>query len=245
MTLTGKKALVTGGSRGIGAAIALLLAERGCDVAITYASAKEAAEALVSKAQSMGRTAIALCADAADPTAVRQAVDQAAKALGGLDILVNNAGIGRYGTLRELSEDDIDAQLAINIKGVIAATQRALAHLGHGGRVINIGSCLANRVPAPGFTVYAMTKAALDGFTRGLARELGSSGITVNVVHPGPTDTDANPSSGPQADFQRQLTATGSYGTPADVAHMVAFLAQPSSGQLTGSAFAVDGGTNA
>jgi 3-oxoacyl-[acyl-carrier protein] reductase len=243
--LIGKRALVTGASRGIGAAIALALAEKGADVAITYERSAERAAELVRAIEAKGRRGFAIQADSADAEAVKRSVDQAAESLGGLDILVNNAGIARGGPVADASLADIDALLAVNIRSVILASQAAIKHLPEGGRIVSIGSCLAERVPFPGVTVYSMTKSALLAFTRGLARELGPRGITVNLVHPGPTDTDMNPATGEQADGQRAITALGHYGKPEDVAAAVAFLASPSARQITGIGISVDGGTNA
>lgn len=243
--LAGKRALVTGASRGIGAAIALALAEKGADVAITYERSAERAVEVVCAIEAKGRRGFAIQADSADAEAVKRSVDEAAQSLGGLDILVNNAGIARGGQVADASLADIDALLAVNIRSVILASQAAIKHLPEGGRIVSIGSCLAERVPFPGVTVYSMTKSALLAFTRGLARELGPRGITVNLVHPGPTDTDMNPATGEQADGQRALTALGHYGKPEDVAAAVAFLASPGARQITGTGISVDGGANA
>jgi NAD(P)-dependent dehydrogenase (short-subunit alcohol dehydrogenase family) len=244
MSLSGKTAVVTGGGRGIGAAIAMRLAELGCDVGILYASDTGSADRVVAQIEENGRRGLALRADSADQRALEQAIGTIAASLGGLDILVNNAGIGRYGMIDELSDADIDAMLAVNIRGVVSATRAALSHMRAGGRIVMVGSCLADRVASPGFSVYALTKSALTGLTHGLARDLGPRRITVNIVHPGPTDTDANPADGPQADYQRQLLVTGTYSRPEDIAAMVAFLVQPAAANVTGAAFAVDGGAN-
>lgn len=243
--LAGKRALVTGASRGIGAAIALALAKRGADVAITYQSSDAAAKQVVSAIEALGQRAFAIKADSADAQAVIGSVDQAAEQLGGLDILVNNAGIGRPGLLADLSLDQIDALLDVNVRGVIVASKTAIAHLPEGGRIISIGSSAAERVSVPGMSVYAATKSALLALTRGLARELGPRGITVNIVHPGSTDTELNPATGDFADVQRAFTALGRFGKPEDVAEAVAFLAGPSAGQITGTGLVVDGGANA
>lgn len=243
--LTGKRALVTGASRGIGAAIALALAEQGADVAITYERSADKAAEVVRAIEGKGRRGFAIQADSADAAAVKRSVDEAAQRLGGLDILVNNAGIARGGPVAEQSLVDIDALLAVNIRSVVLASQAAIAHLPEGGRIVSIGSCLAERVPFGGVTVYSMTKSALLAFTRGLARELGSRGITVNLVHPGSTDTDMNPADGPQSDVQRANSALGHYGKPEDVAAAVAFLASPAAKQITGTGITVDGGANA
>ena len=243
--LIGKRALVTGASRGIGAAIALALADRGADVAITFERSADRAAEVVRAIEAKGRRGLALQADSADAAAVTRSVDQAAAELGGLDILVNNAGIARYGLVAEMSVADIDALLNVNVRAVVLASQAAVPHLGQGGRIVSIGSCLAERVPFPGVTVYSMTKSALLAFTRGLARELGPRDITVNLVQPGGTDTDMNPAVGAQADAIRDLTPLGRYGTPNDVAAAVTFLASPAGRQITGSVVTVDGGLNA
>lgn len=243
--LAGKRALVTGASRGIGAAIALALAERGADVAITYERSAERAAEIVRAIEAKGRCAIAIQADSADASAVKRSVDEAAERLGGLDILVNNAGIARGGPVAEMSLADIDAILDVNVRSVVLASQAAIPHLTDGGRIVSIGSCLGERVPFPGVTVYSMSKSALLSFTRGLARELGPRGITVNLVQPGSTDTDMNPADGAQADMQRAMTALGHYGKPDDIAAAVAFLASPAARQITGTTITVDGGANA
>ncbi|WP_338721546.1 3-oxoacyl-ACP reductase family protein [Pseudomonas tolaasii] len=244
-TLNGKRALVTGASRGIGKAIALALAAEGADVVITYERSREKAEAVVAQIKAGGRNAVALQADSADARAVKNSVDQAAEALGGLDILVNNAGIFQYGTLETLDLATLDAVIDVNIKSVIIASQAALAHLPNGGRIINLGSCLAEQVPTAGLSVYSMSKSALIAFTKGLARDLGPRGITVNIVHPGPTDTDMNPADSEKAAASKAGIALGHYGTSEDVAAAVAFLASPGARQITGAGLLVDGGVNA
>lgn len=243
--LAGKRALVTGASRGIGAAIALALADRGADVAITYERSVERAAEVVRAIEAKGRRAIAIRADSAEASAVKRSVDEAAEGLGGLDILVNNAGIARGGALAEMSLADIDAILDVNVRAVVLASQAAIPHLKEGGRIISIGSCLGERVPFPGVTVYSMSKSALLSFTRGLARELGPQGITVNLVQPGSTDTDMNPADGAQSDMQRSMTALGHYGRPEDIAASVVFLASVAARQITGTTITVDGGANA
>jgi len=243
--LAGKRALVTGASRSIGAAIALALADRGADVAITYERSVERAAGIVRAIEAKGRRAIAVQADSADASAVRRSVDETAESLGGLDILVNNAGIARGGPVAEMSLADVDAILDVNVRSVVLASQAAIPHLTEGGRIISIGSCLGERVPFPGVTVYSMSKSALLSFTRGLARELGPRGITVNLVQPGSTDTDMNPADGAQSDTQRAMTALGHYGKPEDIAAAVAFLASPAARQITGTTLTVDGGANA
>lgn len=243
--LAGKCALVTGASRGIGAAIAITLAERGADVVLTYQHSAAAAKTVVGTIEALGRRAFAIQADSGDAIAVAASVDKAATLLGGLDILVNNAGIGPSGMLVDMPLEQINALLDVNIRGVIVASKAAIPHLTNGGRIISIGSSAAERVSVPGMSVYAATKSALLALTRGLARELGPRGITVNIVHPGSTDTDLNPAEGDFADVQRALTALGRFGKPEDVAAAVAFLASPEAGQITGTGIVVDGGANA
>ena len=243
--LSGRRALVTGGSRGIGAAIVRRLAADAAMVAFTYAASPGPAENLRAEVSARGGTAVAIKADSADAQQVTDAVDQAVTALGGLDILVNNAGVSTSGVVESFPLQDFDRMLAVNVRGVFVAIQRAIPHLGTGGRIVTIGSIFAERVPRPSSAVYAMTKAALAGLTRGLARELGPRGITVNVVQPGPTATDSNPDSGEFADTMRQLTAVGRYGRPEDIASAVAYLASPEAGFITGITWNVDGGFSA
>ncbi|MEV6961697.1 SDR family oxidoreductase [Streptomyces sp. NPDC051207] len=239
--LAGKVALVTGGSRGIGAATALRLARDGADVALTYVNGKDAAADVVRAVEALGRRAVALRADAADAEEAGGAVERAAQALGGrLDVLVNNAGVGVLGPLESLTLADVDRVLAVNVRGVFLTTRAAAARMTSGGRIVTIGTCMTQRVPGPGGTLYAMSKAALTGLTRALARELGPRGITANVVHPGPTDTDMNPADGPHAAGQAAMTALGRFGTAQEVAATVAHLAV--SAYVTGAEFSVDGG---
>ena len=240
--LTGKVALVTGGSRGIGAAIAKRLAADGADVALTYASSPAKAEAVVAEIGVLGRKGLALAADSADAAAVTGAVERTVDAFGRIDILVNNAGIFVGGSIDDDTLEDIDRTLAVNIRAVYVGSQAAGRHMGKGGRIISIGSCLAELVGDPGMTLYSMSKAALIGMTKGMARDFGARGITVNIVHPGPTDTDMNPAEGAHADKQRAKLAVGHYGEAADIAAAVAYLAGAEAGFVTGAALAVDGG---
>ncbi|MGO6671494.1 SDR family NAD(P)-dependent oxidoreductase [Rhizobium leguminosarum] len=242
--LAGKRALVTGGSRGIGAAIALALADKGADVAITYERSADRAAEVVRAIEGKGRKALAIQADSADPAAVKRSVDEAAQALGGLDILVNNAAIALYGAIADVSVEQIDALLDVNVRSPLLASQAAIPYLQAGGRVITIGSVGAERIVGDTGTVYFMTKSALHSFTRGLARELGSRDITVNLVQPGSTNTEMNPADGDFADFQRALIPLGRYGEPEDVAAAVAFLASPAAKHITGTILTVDGGLN-
>jgi 3-oxoacyl-[acyl-carrier protein] reductase len=243
--LAGRRALVTGGSRGIGAAIVRRLAADGARVGFTYAASGGSADELCAEVSRRGGEAVPIQADSADAQQVTAAVDQAVAAFGGLDILVNNAGISTSGVAESFSLQDFDRMLAINVRGVFVAIQRAIPHLGQGGRIVTTGSIFADHVPRPGSAVYAMTKAALAGMTRGLARELGPRGITVNVIQPGPTATDANPDSGEFADAMRELTAVGHYGRPEDIASAVAYLVGPEAGFITGITWNVDGGFSA
>jgi 3-oxoacyl-[acyl-carrier protein] reductase len=243
--LEGKVALVTGGSRGIGAAIAKRLAKDGADVVITYAKDAKAADAVVKAIESSGRKARAIQADAADPEAVQAAVEQTAKSFGRIDLLVNNAGTAIPQPFEETTMDEMDRMIDINFRGVMAATQAALKHMPDGGRIISIGSCVGERNMTPGLTAYAATKGAVKMFTQGLAREVGRRGITVNNVQPGPIDTDLNPASGDWAAPQLANTALNRYGHVDEVAALVAFVASPEAAYITGASLTVDGGTNA
>ena len=244
-SLQGKRAFVTGASRGIGAAIARRFASEGALVAIGFERSADAANAIVKEIEAAGGRAFAVQMDAADPHSVRQAVDEAASKLGGLDVLVNNAGIIRYGTTGEIPLEDIDATLNINLRAVIVATQAAVAHMSAGGRIISTGSNLADRVPDAGKALYSASKAALIAWTKGAARDLGPRGITVNVVHPGSTNTDMNPADGPHAEAQRQRMAIKEYGRPEDVAALYAFLASDEARSINGTGVTIDGGANA
>lgn len=243
--LNGKRALVTGGSRGIGAAIAKALAEHGADVVITYERSAEHAAQVVQSIEAEGQRGIAVQADSADPEAIRRAVAQTVDGLGGLDILVNSAAVAREEMIADIGLDDIQAMLDINVRAPLLFAQAAIPHLAAGGRIISIGSALAERVPFPGATAYAMTKSALLAFTRGLSRELGPKGVTVNLVLPGSIDTDMNPADGPSADFQRSLASLGRYGKPSEIGNVVAFLAGPAADFITGTSLTADGGFSA
>ncbi|MBO9711648.1 3-oxoacyl-ACP reductase family protein [Sphingomonas sp.] len=243
--LANKTALVTGGSRGIGAAIARRLAADGASVAITYTRGADAAAEVVKAIEGAGGKAIAIRADAANAGAVQAAVEQTVAAFGGLDILVNNAGTAIPKPFEETSLEEMDRVIDINLRGVLVATQAALKHLRDGGRVITIGSSVGERVMTPGLVAYSATKGAVKLFSQGLAREVGPRGITVNTVQPGPIDTDLNPAAGDWATPQIATTALKRYGHVDDIAAMVAFVASPEAGYVTGASLSVDGGTNA
>jgi 3-oxoacyl-[acyl-carrier protein] reductase len=243
--LAEKVALVTGGSRGIGAAIAKRLAADGASVAITYSKDAGAASAVVKAIELLDRKAIAIQADAADVEAVKRAVEKTIATFGRLDVLVNNAGTAIPKTFEETTLEEMDRVIAINLRGTLAATQAALKHMKSGGRIIMIGSAVGERVAAPGLVPYAATKGAVKMFSQALSRELGSRGITVNNVQPGPIDTDLNPASGDWAVPQKAATALNRYGHVEEIAAMVAFVASPESSYITGANLTVDGGMNA
>jgi 3-oxoacyl-[acyl-carrier protein] reductase len=241
-SLDGKVALVTGGSRGIGAAIARRVAADGADVAITYLRAVDRATEVVADIERAGRRGLAIEADAAVAQAAADAVERTVDELGRLDVLVNNAGIFPLGPVEEMSLEVVDRTLALHTRAPFLAARAAIPHLGPGGRIITIGSCFAERVPYPGLTLYSMSKAALAGLTKGLARDLGERGISVTLVHPGSTDTDMNPADATEADAEREYIALGEYARPEDIAATVAHLASDGGRYLTGAAVAVDGG---
>jgi 3-oxoacyl-[acyl-carrier protein] reductase len=243
--LADKVALVTGGSRGIGAAIAKRLAADGASVAITYAKDAGAASTVVKAIQRDGGKAVAIQADAADADAVRVAVEKAVAAFGRLDVLVNNAGTAIPKRFEDTTLEEMDRLIDINVRGVFVTTQAALKHMTSGGRIIMIGSCVGERMMTPGLVPYSATKGAVKMFTQGLSREVGSRGITVNNVQPGPIDTDLNPAAGDWAAPQKAATALDRYGTVDEVAALVAFVAGPESSYITGANLTVDGGTNA
>jgi 3-oxoacyl-[acyl-carrier protein] reductase len=243
--LTGKVALVTGGSRGIGAAIARSLADDGADVAISYVSTPDKAKALVRDLQEKGVRAVAFQADQSKPAEVAQLVNKVAEHFGHLDILVNNAGVFITGPVGQVDDASVERQFAINVGGVNAAVREAAKLMTEGGRIISIGSMAAVTSPWPGLSDYSATKAAVAAYTRGWARDLGPKGITVNVVEPGPIDTDMNPADGDFATAQKTGTALGRFGRPEEVGATVAFLASKNAGFITGASIAVDGGYSA
>jgi len=243
--LTEKVALVTGGSRGIGAAIAKRLAADGANVAITYTKGADAAVSVVKEIERAGRKAIAIQADAADADAVEAAVEKTVATFGRLDVLVNNAGTAVPKRFEETTLEEMDRLIGVNIRGVFVATQAALKHMKSGGRIISIGSAVGERALTPGLVPYSATKGAVKMFTQGLSREVASRGITVNNVQPGPIDTDANPAAGEWAIPQKAFTALDRYGHVDEVAALVAFVAGPESSYITGANLTVDGGMNA
>ncbi|WP_433473646.1 SDR family NAD(P)-dependent oxidoreductase [Spirillospora sp. CA-142024] len=240
--LTGKVALVTGGSRGIGAAVSSRLAKQGAAIALTYVQGADQAREVAKQIEADGGRVAVVQADLAHPEAAAHAVDQTVRELGRIDILVNNAGFLTYGPVAEVSVSELDRVLAVDVRSVFLAAQTAARHMGDGGRIISVGSCFNGRVPGSNFVLQAMAKSALIGLTKGLARELGPLGITATIVDPGPIDTDMNPADGETADFQRSLTALGRYGEAEDIAAAVAYLAGPGGRYITGTSIAVDGG---
>ena len=243
--LEGKIAIITGGSRGIGAAIAKRLAADGANVAITYTKGADAAASVVKEIERAGRKAIAIQADAADAEAVKAAVEMTVATLGGLDVLVNNAGTAIPKKFEETTLEEMDRMIDINIRGAFVATQAALKHMKDGGRIIMIGSCVGERMMTPGLVPYSATKGAVKMFSQGLSREVGNRGITVNNIQPGPIDTELNPAAGEWAVPQKAATALNRFGSVEDVAALVAFVAGPESSYITGANLTVDGGTNA
>lgn len=243
--LVEKVAFVTGGSRGIGAAIVRRLAREGAAVAFTYVQSDDKAQAVVRDVEAMGSTALAIKADNRSDADIISAVNEAANAFGKIDILVNNAGIFDAAPIDDLSLDQFDATMDVNVRAVFVAVKAVLSHMPEGGRIISIGSNLAHKVPWPGISLYAMSKAALIGFTRGLARDLGGRGITANIIHPGSTNTDMNPADGQMADAQRGLMAIPQYSRPDDTAGLISWLAGPEAKVVTGAEFTVDSGINA
>ena len=243
--LAEKVALVTGGSRGIGAAIAKRLAADGASVAITYAKDASSASAVVKAIESKGGKAIAIQADSANAAAVQGAVEKTVATLGPIDVLVNNAGTAIPKPFEQTTPEEMDRMIDINLRGTLAATQAALKHMNNGGRIIMIGSCVGERVMTPGLVAYSATKGAVKMFTQGLSREVGSRGITVNNIQPGPIDTDLNPAAGDWAAPQKANTALDRYGSVDEVAALVSFVAGPEASYITGANLTVDGGTNA
>jgi 3-oxoacyl-[acyl-carrier protein] reductase len=245
LPLAGKNALVTGGSRGIGAGIAIELARQGARVAITYWSSPDRAEAVLSEIAEAGGEAFMVRANSADPAGARKGVTDAVAALGSLDILVNSAGGGWFESFQDTPDEHIEQTINLNIRGTIYTTQEAIKHIPDGGRIITIGSVNAVTIPFAGGSIYGMSKAALNAFTQGLARDLGARKITANIVQPGPIDTEGNPASGDSAPFLAGLTALGHFGTASDVGGLVAWIASDQGRYMTGSTVTIDGGWTA
>ncbi len=243
--LAGKVALITGGSRGIGAAIVKRLASEGADVAFTYTSSPDRANEIAQAAEALGVRALAIQADSTDASAVVAAVDRTVDKLGSIDILVNNAGVLAIAPIDDFTLADFDRTFAVNVRAVFVATQAAVKHMKEGGRIINIGSCNAERMPFAGGGVYAMSKSALQGLVQGLARDLGPRGITINNVQPGPIATEMNPPEGEFAEMLKKLMALPRYGSVEEIAGMVAYLASPEAGFITGANLTIDGGFTA
>ncbi|WP_426056551.1 3-oxoacyl-ACP reductase family protein [Janthinobacterium sp. PSPC2-1] len=243
--LQGKIAFVQGGSRGIGAAIVKRLAQDGAAVAFTYISSGERADKVAAEITNAGGKAIAIQADSADPNALQEAIRQTVAHFGGLDILVNSAGVLSWGTLEELTLADLDRTLAVNVRSVFVASQEAARHMSEGGRIINIGSINADRIPIAGGSIYAMSKSALVGLTKGMARDLGPRKITVNNVQPGPVDTEMNPADSETATQLKASMVLGRYGNVEEIAGFVAYLAGPEAGYITGASLSIDGGFSA
>lgn len=243
--LTGKTALVTGGSRSIGAAIAKRLAADGAAVAITYSASPEKAAEVVRAIEAAGGRALAVAADAGDPAAVRAAVAKTVETFGSIDILVNNAGLALGGPIEDISFEAYERMIAVNVTGVFVATQEAVRHMNAGGRIVHIGSSMTRYAAFPTASLYTLTKGAITGFNRSLVRDLGPKGITVNTVHPGPTDTDMNPDGGPVSKIVGPGMAIGRYGKPHEIAGVVAFLAGPDAAFVTGADIVADGGFTA
>lgn len=244
-TLKGKVAMVTGGSRGMGAAIAKRFAAEGADVAFTYLNAAAAAREVEAEIREAGSGALAIKADSANPESIRGAVESVVQAFGRIDILVNNAGLFEVAAFEDITLEQLQRNLNVNVQAVFVASQAASIHMGEGGRIISIGSNLAEYAKMPGLSLYSLTKSALTGFTKGLARDLGSRGITVNVVHPGSTNTDMNPANGEHAEAQRKAMCIPRYAEPTDIAALVTWIAGDESRCMTGAGFTIDGGANA
>lgn len=244
-TLKNKRALVTGGSRGIGAALVQRLASEGADVALTYSSSPDRANEVAQAAQALGVRSLAIQADSTEASAVVAAVERTVSEFGGIEILVNNAGVFTAGSIDDFALADFDRTIAVNVRAVFVATQAAVKHMTEGGRIINIGSTNAERMPFPGGGVYAMSKSALQGLVQGLSRDLGSRGITINNVQPGPIATEMNPPEGEVADMLKKFLAVPRYGTVEEIAGMVAYLAGPEASYITGASLTIDGGFSA
>ncbi|PWK51847.1 SDR family NAD(P)-dependent oxidoreductase [Pleionea mediterranea] len=244
-TLKGKVALITGGSRGMGAAIAKRFAIEGADVAFTYLNSRVASQEVEAEIRNTGSSVLAIKADNASVESIQKAVDKVVTEFGRIDILVNNAGLFEVSTFEEIKLEQFQKNLNVNVQAVFMASQFASKHMKEGGRIISIGSNLAEYTKMQGLTLYSLTKSALIGFTKGLARDLGPRGITVNIVHPGSTNTDMNPADGEFSDAQRSVMCIPKYSEPKDIAALVTWIAGDESRSITGTGFTIDGGANA
>jgi 3-oxoacyl-[acyl-carrier protein] reductase len=244
-TLSGKKAVVTGGSRGIGAGIVRCLASGGADVCFTYRERRDAAEQVVRDVEGHGRKALAIQADSGDPDALTGAVDRAAKALGRIDVFVSSAGMLLFKPIEEFTLDDFQNIVAVDLRAAFVGSKAALRHMGQDGRIIFISSNIADYAALPTTALYSMVKCGLDGLMKGMARDLGPKGITVNCVHPGPIATDANPSNGQYSQQLKSFMATPRFGAPSDVGNLVAFLAAPGAQFASGASYRIDNGFTA
>ncbi|HEX5183343.1 MAG TPA: SDR family oxidoreductase [Allosphingosinicella sp.] len=243
--MSGKKALVTGGSRGIGSGIARSLAKHGADVGFTYKSRADAAATVVRDVEAFGRKGVSLQADSKDPEALTEAVDEIADRLGGLDIFVSSAGALMFKPIDEFTLDDFEDIVSLDLRAAFVGSKAVLRHLPEGGRIVFIASNIADYAALPTTGFYAMVKSGLDGLCKGMARDLGPRGITVNSVHPGPIDTDANPRDGQYSEPLKRLMATPRFGTPADVGEFVAWIASPEASFVTGASHRIDNGFTA
>jgi 3-oxoacyl-[acyl-carrier protein] reductase len=244
-TLLGKKAMVIGGSRGIGAAIVKRLAREGATIAFTYVSKPDLARALEAKIEASGGRAIAIEADSSDAAALEHAIDQSVKRLGGLDLLVNNAGILRTGNVADFSLADFDQMIAVNVRGVFITAKAAARYLPRGGKLLVIGSNTAGRAVQAGSAIYGTTKAAVARLVRGLAWDFADRGISVINIQPGPTTTDMNPADSPHADWIKNSNPQKRVAGPDEIADFVTYLAGPSSTYINGASLTIDGGFSA
>ncbi len=242
--LKNKVAFITGGSRGMGAAIAKRLAQQGADIVFTYVHAIDKAQEVKKEIEKQGRKVLIIQADNQQPADLILAIENAAKTFGKIDILVNNAGIYLGKPFEDFTLEEFDQLVNINVRAVFIASQNVLRYMPDGGRIITIGSNLADRVAHAGNSLYSMSKSALTGLTKGMARELGARKITVNLLQPGSTDTDMNPAEGVYAEAQRNLMAIPQYGSVDDISAMVGLLASSEGRSITGASFTMDGGAN-
>ncbi len=241
--LAGKTAFVTGGARGIGAAIVKRLAADGASVVFTYVSAQSKADELVQEIQSSGGQAVAIRANSADFDALKAAIQETIHSFDGIDILVNNAGISSMKPYDQFALEEFDQLIDVNLKAVFVAIQATAPQMKSGGRIINIGSISAEFNPFPGNSLYVSTKAAVAGLTRALARDLAPQGVTINNIQPGMIDTDMNPENGAYA-AGAEIIPLGRYGKASEIANMVAYISSEEASYITGASLNVDGGAS-